>query len=118
VHFLNSTFGAVKEQRERMGEPSIKIHPADARARNIRAGDQVRVFNGRGECHLFADVTEDTREGVVVAESIWWPKHLPGGRGVNALVSTRLTDLGGGSTFQCNLVEVERSGGAGQGEPH
>jgi anaerobic selenocysteine-containing dehydrogenase len=115
VHFLNSTFGAVEEQRARMGEPSIKIHPADARARNISAGDLVRVFNGRGQCHLYAEVTEDTREGVVVAESIWWPKHLPGGRGVNALVSTRLTDLGGGSTFQCNLVEVERSGGAGQG---
>jgi anaerobic selenocysteine-containing dehydrogenase len=108
VHFLNSTFGAVKEQRNRIGKPGIKIHPADARARNIYPGDLVRVFNDRGECQLYAEVTEDTREGVVVAESIWWPKHMPGGRGVNTLVSTRLTDLGGGSTFQCNLVEVRK----------
>jgi hypothetical protein len=43
----------------------------------------------------------------VVAESIWWAKHSPGGHGINTLVSSRLTDLGGGSTFQCNLVEVQ-----------
>jgi anaerobic selenocysteine-containing dehydrogenase len=62
---------------------------------------------------LYAQVTADTRPGVVVAESIWWAKHTPGGRGINTLVSTRLTDLGAGSTFMCNLVEVEKvEGGA------
>ena len=111
VHFLNTTFGAVEDQRRRVGKPCLKIHPADARSRNIAAGDLLRVFNDRGDCQLYAEVTEDTREGVVVAESVWWPKHVPGGRGVNALVSERLTDLGGGSTFQCNLVEVERAVG-------
>ena len=110
VHFLNSTFGAVEAQRQRMGKPRLKLHPADAQARSIREGDAVRVFNDRGDCWLAAEVTDDTREGVVVAESIWWAKHLPGGRGINTLVSTRLTDLGGGSTFQCNLVQVEKTG--------
>jgi len=108
VHFLNSTFGAVDEQRRRMGKPSIKIHPADARGRNIVEGDMVRAYNEQGECKFYADVTEDTRQGVVVAEGLWWAKHMPGGRNVNTLVSTRLTDLGGGSTFQCNLVEVSK----------
>ena len=106
VHFLNSTFGAVEEQRERVGRPAVKIHPTDARARGIAGGDLVRVFNERGECSLSAQVTEDTREGVVSAESIWWAQHSPGGRGINTLVSNRLTDLGGGSTFHCNLVEI------------
>ena len=108
VHFLNSTFGAVAEQRQRMGRPTVKIHPEDARARGIASGDAVRVFNGRGECQLWAEVTADMRPGVVAAESIWWGKHSPGGRGINTLVSNRLTDLGGGSTFHCNLVEVEK----------
>ncbi len=109
VHFLNTTFGAVEEQRRRIGQPTVKIHPADAGARNIQAGDLVRVFNGRGECRLYAEVTEDARQGVVVAESVWWPKHMPGGRGINTLLSSRLTDLGGGSTIHCNLVEVARA---------
>lgn len=108
VHFLNSTFGAVAEQRERMGRPAVKIHPEDARARGIASGDTVRVFNERGECQLSADVTEEMRPGVVAAESIWWAKHSPGGRSINTLVSNRLTDLGGGSTFHCNLVEVSK----------
>jgi anaerobic selenocysteine-containing dehydrogenase len=112
VHFLNSSFGVVEEQRRRMGRPAIKIHPADARARDLAPGDLVRVFNQRGACRVYAEFTEDTREGVVVAEGLWWPKHSPDGRAVNTLVSTRLTDLGGGSTFQCNLVEVEKTGGS------
>ncbi|HLW79431.1 MAG TPA: molybdopterin-dependent oxidoreductase, partial [Terriglobia bacterium] len=109
VHFLNSTFGAVAEQRRQMGRPSIKIHPADARSRGIASGELVRVANDRGECRYCAEVTEDTRSGVVVAEGLWWAKHTPGGRSINTLVSNRLTDLGGGSTFQCNLVEVTRA---------
>jgi anaerobic selenocysteine-containing dehydrogenase len=109
VHFLNTTFGAVEEQRRRIGKPTVKIHPADAGGRGIAAGDLVRVFNARGECRLYAEVTDDSREGVVVVESIWWPKHLPGGRGINSLLSSRLTDLGGGSTIHCNLVEVARA---------
>lgn len=91
-----------------MGRPVVKIHPEDARARGIASGDAVRVFNERGECQLSADVTEDMRQGVVAADSIWWAKHSPGGHGINTLVSNRLTDLGGGSTFHCNLVEVRK----------
>jgi len=109
VHFLNSTFGAVDEQCRRMGRPSLKINPADAEARGVSNGDLVRVLNDRGSAELYAEVTDDSRKGVVVAESVWWAKHSPGGRAVNALVSTRLTDLGGGSTFQCNLVQVEKA---------
>jgi len=110
VHFLNSTFGAVEEQRRRMGPPAMKIHPRDAARRRIASGDSVRLWNDRGQCRYYAEVTEDTREGVVVAEGLWWPKHTADGFSANALVSTRLTDLGGGSTFQCNLVEVEKAG--------
>jgi anaerobic selenocysteine-containing dehydrogenase len=106
VHFLNTTFGAVEEQRRRMGRPTLMIHPDDAAPRGIRDGEPTRVFNDQGQCMLYARISEDTRQGVVVAESIWWAKHSPGGCGINTLVSPRLTDLGGGSTFQCNLVEV------------
>jgi len=107
VHFLNSGFGAVDEQRRRVGKPTVKIHPGDAARRHIASGDLVRLWNDRGECRYYAEVTADTREGVVVAEGLWWAKHTPAGRSVNALLSNRLTDLGGGSTIHCNLVEIE-----------
>ena len=44
--------------------------------------------------------------GLVVAEGVWWAVHAPGDRTVNALTSQRLTDLGGGSTFYDNRVDV------------
>ena len=71
------------------------------------------MWNDRGECRYYAEVTEDTREGVAVAEGLWWAKHTPAGRSANSLVSTRLTDLGGGSTFQCNLVDIARAEAGG-----
>ena len=67
----------------------------------------VRVFNRRGACLLFAEVTEDVPPGLLVAEGIWWSKHHPDGKGVNQLASQRVTDLGACSTLHENLVNVE-----------
>ncbi|PYV13519.1 MAG: hypothetical protein DMG07_14210 [Acidobacteria bacterium] len=113
-HFLNSTFGAVPSLVARAGRPTLLIHPDDARARGVRDGATVRAHNSRGECRLTAVVTEDTPPGVVVAASVWWPKHSPEGKGINHLVSQKTTDFGGGSTFHCNLVYV--SAGSGRGD--
>lgn len=108
VHFLNTTFGAVESQRLRMKRPEIKINPGDASRRGIQNGSLVRVYNGLGECRLHAVVTCDVIPGVVAAEANWWPSHMHNKAGLNVLMSSRLTDLGGGSTLQGNRVEVAR----------
>ncbi|RMF85887.1 MAG: molybdopterin oxidoreductase family protein, partial [Nitrospinota bacterium] len=110
-HFLNSNFGEVKKMQQREGAPQLLIHPQDAAARGIRDGDLVRIFNQRGETRRWARISEDTRQGVVVAEGIWWNKYTPGGRGINQLTSDETADLGGGSVFHSNLVEVELTPG-------
>jgi anaerobic selenocysteine-containing dehydrogenase len=104
--FLNTSFGAVERMRTSEGKPRLKIHPADAAPRGIRDDALVRVHNRRGECCLFAEVTADVPPGVLVAESIWWAKHHPGGKGINQLTAQRLTDLGECSTLHENLVNV------------
>jgi anaerobic selenocysteine-containing dehydrogenase len=104
--FLNTSFGAVDRMCKSEGKPRLKINPADAAPRGIRHDTLVRVHNGRGDCCLFAEVTEDVPAGVLVAESIWWAKHHPGGKGINQLTSQRLTDLGECSTLHENLVNV------------
>lgn len=105
--FLNTSFGAVERLVRSEGKPRLKIHPVEAAARGITADLLVRVYNRRGECFLYAEVTRDVPPGVLVAESIWWAKHHPGGKGINRLTSDRLTDLGECSTLHENLVEVE-----------
>jgi len=104
--FLNSTFVNVRSLRAKAGEPTLRIHPDDARLRNIPGGAPVRVFNDRGAFQARAVVTEDVRRGVVSAPSIWWGKLTGDGANANETTSTVLTDLGGGATFYDNLVDV------------
>jgi anaerobic selenocysteine-containing dehydrogenase len=108
-HFLNSSFANLKRFRDIEGEPRLEMHPEDAAARGIRDGDQVRVFNDRGEFSLRARVNAKPRRGVVVAPSVWWKKFSPDGCNANQVTSQRTSDLGGGATFYDCLVQVEKS---------
>ena len=80
-HFLNTSFGVSDRLRKLEVNPTLKIHPRDAGPRRIQTGNLVRVYNDRGECFLFAQLTEGVMPGVVVDESIWWNKHSPFGVG-------------------------------------
>src|SRR5262249_45581133 len=105
--FLNSTFVNVDSLRRDAGEPTVEIHPDDARARGILDGQRVRVFNDRGAYHARAVVGTSVKPGVVVSLGLWWRKYVADGVNCNATTSTTLTDLGGGATFFDNLVQVE-----------
>ena len=87
----------------------MKIHTETARARGITDGDPVKVFNDRGEASFKAQVTDDTRPDLLVAEGLHWPSLSPGG-GANQLTSQRLTDMGETCAFHCSLVEVQLKG--------
>jgi anaerobic selenocysteine-containing dehydrogenase len=84
------------------------IHPVDAAARGIAAGDGVRVFNDRGSLTLEARISSSMLQGLVRAPSVRWLKRSPDRRNINQLTSDRLADMGGGPTFYSCLVEVER----------
>ncbi len=104
--FLNSSFSQSDRMRRRQRQPSVLLHPEDAAVRGIRDGDLVAVRSPRGQAQFVAIITEDTRAGVAVVEGIWWSKHQPGRRGVNALTDDRTADMGGGPALHSNLVQV------------
>ena len=87
-------------------QPAIEISQQDARERGIASGDEVRVYNDRGECYLTARISTRVKPGVAVAPSIWWKKLSPDRNNVNATTSQELTDLGGGACFYDNLVQI------------
>jgi anaerobic selenocysteine-containing dehydrogenase len=105
---MNSTFGFRPEVDTQTGV--LKIHPFDAAARSIANRDAVRLFNGRGQCVLVAEVSDSIAQGVVCAPSVRWPKLAPDRNTVNMLTSQQLTDKGGGPTFYSCLVQVEKVG--------
>jgi len=86
----------------------LEMHPTDATARGIVAGDEVRIWNDRGELRLTAMLNASLPAGVV-AGKLDWAKLSEGGANVNALTSERLTDIGAGATFYSTLVEVGKA---------
>jgi anaerobic selenocysteine-containing dehydrogenase len=106
IHTLNSTFMERPELRERNGGMSLRLAPADAARRGLADGARAVAWNDLGEVTFVVRVDARVPEGVAVAEGVWWTAHAPGGRNVNALTSQRLTDLGSGSTFYDNRIDV------------
>jgi anaerobic selenocysteine-containing dehydrogenase len=100
---LNSTFGNVKNLVDQVGEPILELTAVDARSRGLSNGDNVRIFNTRGEFLAKLRFSEDVKPGVAVTLGCRW------GGNVNSTTSTALTDFGGGATFFDNLVQVEKA---------
>ena len=105
-NFLNSSFVNVKSLRDIEAEPRVEIHADDARARGIRDGQLVRIFNDRGEYVCKASVSARARPGVVNGLGIWWRKLGVAGTNVNELTHQKLTDIGRAPSFYDCLVEV------------
>jgi molybdopterin guanine dinucleotide-containing S/N-oxide reductase-like protein len=109
-NYMNSTFANLEGHRRMEARTSqrLEMHPNDADSRGIANGDQVRVWNDRGEIRLTALVDGTVPEGVVAAR-LDWSKFNKDGVNVNALTSERLTDIGAAPTFYSVLVEVTKS---------
>jgi anaerobic selenocysteine-containing dehydrogenase len=104
--FLNSGYGNIARQLGHAGEQYVVMHPADARARSIAEGERVEVFNDRGRFHAELQVSDEVREGVVVAPLGYWASNSANGRSVNVVSSSRYADMGRAPTFSDTLVEV------------
>lgn len=101
---IHSQFNNLKIISMISGEPILQMNPADAAQRGISNGDLVEVFNHRGAFSLRAQLTYEVRVGCVVIPNGWWRTQ---GAPVNILSEGRETDMGHGSAFHNNRVEVK-----------
>ena len=72
----------------------------------VADGERIRIESRQGSIVRKAVVSDDAREGVLVAVGQWWPKLAPDKKSLNDLTSERLTDLGAGSTFGNPVVRI------------
>ncbi|MFC3124627.1 molybdopterin-dependent oxidoreductase [Pseudoroseomonas globiformis] len=106
--------GPVAAASKIQGREPILMHPEDAGARGLAAGDVVRVFNDRGACLAGLRLDAGLRRGVVaMATGAWWDP-VPDGKGLdvhgNPNVLTQdvgTSRLGQGCAAQSCLVEIE-----------
>jgi anaerobic dimethyl sulfoxide reductase subunit A len=94
-------------------EPHVLwINPVDAQARGIGDGDEVRIFNDRGEVRIKAKVTQRILSGVVrINEGAWYqPDETGADRGgcPNVLTKDERSPGGAFITNTC-LAQVERA---------
>ena len=90
---------------------SLWISNRDAQSRGIEGGEEVRVFNDRGETIVQARVTERIMPGVVaLGEGAWYrPDEKGRDRAGSPNVLTRDHYApGGGFPYNTSLVQVER----------
>ena len=101
---ISSTFGGLDGSLQ---TPVLMMHRADAEARGLRSGQEVRVWNDRGEVFLPLVVTDAVRPGVVASEKGAWLCTSRGGQTISALVSADMrADLAEGACFNDTSVEV------------
>jgi len=100
---VHSSFANQPELMKRFPH-EVLMHPADAQSRGIVNGDEVSVYNDRGQLRIKARVSDGIRPGVVRIYEGGWPEHGM----VNLLTSDRLTTYGENPTYNTCLVEVVR----------
>ncbi|MEX1105959.1 MAG: molybdopterin-dependent oxidoreductase [Ilumatobacteraceae bacterium] len=103
---INSMFGEFQS-------PSIgvRLHPDDAAARGLEAGQAVRVANRLGSVVVPLEVGPDVRPGVaVMSKGVWLRNHEADDTGatwgVNVLTPATADALVGGACFNDATVEV------------
>ena len=106
----------LRETYEVAGREPVWINTADAKARGIKGGDVVKVFNDRGATLAGAVVTDRIRPGVVMLqEGAWYDPDKPGETGamckhgnINLVTIDKGTSkLAQGNIANTALVEVE-----------
>ncbi len=104
---LNSNHAAAANRANGKARPTLLINPEDAKGRNIGDGELVDVFNRRGRCRLHATISTDVKTGVVASTGLWWDEQYAGGCNSNHTTPDFTGDIGAGSAFNSNLVQVE-----------
>ncbi len=98
---INSMFGEFQSP-----SPAILLHPVDAVACGVAAGQTVRVWNEAGSITVPVEVTTDTRPGVAVMSKGVWLRNHSDGRGVNTLTPATGDALINGACFNDTVVRV------------
>jgi anaerobic selenocysteine-containing dehydrogenase len=100
---ITSTFGGLKASHR---APPLEMHAEDARARGLRDGMTVKVWNDLGEIHLRLKVTDAVRPGVVSTLKGGWLRTSDNGQTVSALCPGHHADISGGACYNDTRVEV------------
>ena len=98
---ISSTLGELMRE-----QAVLEMHPADAAARDLVDGQEVRVRNALGEVRVALRTNPEVRAGVVFLPKGIWNRHTRNGSVGTALVPDSISAVSGGACFNDARVEV------------
>ncbi|HUL10436.1 MAG TPA: molybdopterin-dependent oxidoreductase [Candidatus Acidoferrum sp.] len=107
---MNSSYGNDPKIGEKLGRPTVVLHPDDAAARGIVDGDSVELSNETGRLTMNACVAPMMPAGVALARKSRWPKLTPQRANVNLLYDGRKADMGESTAVHGTEVTIARVG--------
>jgi anaerobic selenocysteine-containing dehydrogenase len=100
---ITSTFGGIGRVER---APRLDMNPEDARARGLRHGSLVRVWNDLGEVRLLLSITDAVRPGVIATLKGAWLGTSDNDQTISALCPAHHADIAEGACFNDARVEV------------
>ena len=101
----HTAYAGVAALRKKAGPPECVLHPEDAKARGLRDGEPVELFNDLGVVTFVLRVSDETPRGVAFV-----PGQRPVGEAhagtINMLCSTTYSDMGEGATYQSTRLDA------------
>ena len=103
----NSTYLHSPRHRARLGVATVFLHSTDAARLGIAAGDRVRVGNEQARLRFTCQLSDDLPVGCVRIDGFPLPEEIGDEAGINALMSSRRSDVGDGNVLYSTRVDVE-----------
>jgi anaerobic selenocysteine-containing dehydrogenase len=105
---LNSLYGNEPKLAGRSGPLRVRLHPSEAAARGLAAGEVVEVLSPAGSLRLEVAVDDSVPPGVALVPKGRWPSRQPQGANVNVLTTARPSDMGRSSAIHGTEVTISR----------
>ena len=114
VAYCHSQHRNIASLRRLMPNPLVEMSPEDAAARNIAAGDWVRIRTALGSAVARASIAPGLARGSVFGQHGWWvPVDIevgdPLAANINRVIDTARADpISGSIPLRCSWCEVEK----------
>jgi len=102
---IHSQFINLKTIREINPEPVLLINPKDAQKRKIKHNNMLKIYNSRGYFYAKANIDLSIKEACVSIINGWQSAEAA----INNCSMARETDMGFGSAFHDNAVEIKNT---------
>ena len=108
-YFIGDSFQSVPRHQAMQSRPTVEMSTQDAKKRDIKDGDLVKLYNDKGETYCYAVIIDGLLDGVCATQKQFKGSNTPSGLNVNVLNSEMLTDFGMSPTFYSVLAEIEKA---------